>query len=261
MIIDSLTHVTPDGRWFATRHDASVDRLLREMDKAGTDKAVVVALADHIENNFVARTCASHADRLIAGASINPAKCGSAKQAAAEARALLSDGEFRVLKLHPRWNGYDPLDPRCLGMLEEIASFPKPVPIWLDTIFRNRTCLLRKPPMDAIEELAQRFPSLRIVLLHGGGSLLLQVAELIREHPNLTIDLSLTILYYRPSSLQEDIAFVLAKRDRRAIAGSDFPEFCQSEYISAIQRAASDQALSEEKITGVLGRNLSHLLE
>ena len=34
MIIDSLTHITPDGRWFSTSHDASIDRLLRELDGA-----------------------------------------------------------------------------------------------------------------------------------------------------------------------------------------------------------------------------------
>ena len=40
MIIDSLTHVTPNGQWFSTSHDASEVRLLREMDEAGVDKAV-----------------------------------------------------------------------------------------------------------------------------------------------------------------------------------------------------------------------------
>ncbi len=53
MIIDSLTHVTPDGRWFNTSHDAREARLLQEMDAAGVERAVVVALAGFIPNEFV----------------------------------------------------------------------------------------------------------------------------------------------------------------------------------------------------------------
>ena len=53
MVIDSLTHLTPDGRWFSTAFDASEHRLLEEMDGAKVDKCVVVALAGFIGNDFV----------------------------------------------------------------------------------------------------------------------------------------------------------------------------------------------------------------
>ena len=260
MIIDSLTHVTPDGRWFSTSCDASETRLLREMDKAGVDKAVVVALAGYIDSDFVARMCARYPDRLIPGASINPVAYPTPEQAAIETRALLSDGRFAVLKLHPRLNGYDPLDARCLATLEEISSFARPLPIWLDTLFRHKGGLLSKSPVDTIQELAWRFSRLQFVLLHAGGSLLLQIAELVREYPNLTIDLSLTLLYYEHSSLEQDVAFVLGKRDRRTIVGSDFPEFTPSEYVNAVRRITSSAGLPEEKATRVLGANLHALL-
>ena len=260
MIIDSLTHVTPDGHWFSTSYDASEDRLLREMDKAEVDKAVVVALAGYIENDFVAQVCARHPDRLIPGASINPVAYSTPEQAAIAAKALLSDGRFAILKLHPRLNGYDPLDPRCLAVLEEVSSFSKPIPIWLDTLFRNKGCLLTKPPVDTIQELAWRFNGLYFVLLHGGGSLLLQIAELVGEYPNLTIDLSLTLLYYEHSSLEQDVAFVLGRRDRRTIVGSDFPEFTPSEHVNAVRRITSSAGLLEVKATRVLGANLHAML-
>ena len=49
LIIDSITHVTPDGQWFQTHYDASELRLIQEMESAGVARAVVVALAGYSE--------------------------------------------------------------------------------------------------------------------------------------------------------------------------------------------------------------------
>lgn len=259
MIIDSLTHVTPNGRWFDTPHDASVDRLLREMDKANIDKAVVVALADYIENDFVLNICKNYNDRLIPGLSINPASYSSSEKAILAIRSLINNEEFVVLKLHPRLNGYDPLDLRCLSILEEIASHPKPMHLWLDTLFRNDRCLLKKGLIDTIHELAFRFPDIQFILLHGTGPNLLELSELVGRFDNLIIDLSLTLLYYNNSSISADIQFILQKRDQRTIVGSDFPEYKPLEYINMIKGLASEAGCSQKNIDNVLGHNLLRL--
>lgn len=260
MIIDSLTHITPDGRWFNTSHDASVERLLREMDKACIDKAVVVALAGYIENSFVTKICRQHSDRLIPGASLDPSGYSSSKEVVKAVKDILCNGEFAVLKLHPGLNGYDPLDKRCLSALEEIASFSEPIPIWLDTLFRSPKYLLQKSPVDTIQELSFRFKNLQFVLLHSLGSQILQLAEITRLFQNLTLDLSLTMLYYTFSSVQEDIKFVLLKRDLVTIAGSDFPEFTPIEYLQKFSEYATQIKLSEEKYKNIIGNNLINLL-
>lgn len=260
MIIDSLTHVTPDGRWFKTQHDASLKRLLLEMDDAGVDKAVVVALDGYIENTFVAKVCAQHSDRLIPGASLNPAECSSAEDARVKTRNLLSNGDFSVLKLHPRLNGYDPLDSRCLAVLEEVACQDRPIPIWLDSVFRGARCTLRKPPMDIIHELAVRFDKIDFVLLHGAGSELMQLAEMCGVLHNITIDLSLTLLYYQPSSVDLDLRYVLSHRNRKTIAGSDFPEYMPSQYMSRVRKLATSAGCTEDKIGDVIGQNLERIL-
>ncbi|MDH5298448.1 MAG: amidohydrolase, partial [Desulfobulbaceae bacterium] len=213
MKIDSLTHVTSDGDWYGTGHDASLDRLLREMDKASMDKAVVVAMAGYIPNDYVFRVCSNHADRLIPGASLNPCSHAKPEQAACEAESVLGCDDFPVLKLHPRMNGYDPLDERCLALLETLRS--RKVKVWLDSIFRNGKCLMSKPPVDTMHTLLQTFPDVDFVLLHGGGPLLLQMAELLTGHPNLTLDLSLTINQYRHTSISNDILYILNKREMR----------------------------------------------
>lgn len=258
VILDSLTHVTLDGRWFATKHDASEKELLRQLDGSGVQRAVVVALAGHIENSFVLDVCRRHPDRFLACASFNPAAYGSPAEVRKNLHEQLAGGEYRALKLHPRLNRYDPLDPRCLEALEGVASLEKPLPVWLDTLFYFRGGQLRKPVVDTIHELVGRFPSLKFVLLHGGGTWILQVAEAIRDCPNAFLDLSFTMMRYRSSSIAADIRYLLGSFDQRVIFGSDFPEFSVGNSLETFREIAT--TISSEKCANILGKNLSRVL-
>jgi predicted TIM-barrel fold metal-dependent hydrolase len=258
MIVDSLTHVTPDGRWFNTTMDASEHELLRQLDRFAVQRAVVVALAGHIENQFVHDVCQRHSDRLLACASFNPAAHKSLADVRKDLRAQLLGHEYKALKLHPRLNRYDPLDPRCLEVLDGVSSLEKPLPVWLDTLFYFRGGQLRKPLVDTIHELVGRFPSLTFVLLHGGGSWILQVAEAIRDCPNAFLDLSFTMTRYRSSSIAADLRYILENFDRRVIFGSDFPEVSIGSALETFREVAS--GISSEKCTNILGGNLSKIL-
>ncbi|MFX1491041.1 MAG: amidohydrolase family protein [Promethearchaeota archaeon] len=258
MIIDSLTHVTPNGHWFSTSHDASETRLLREMDEVGVEKAVVVALAGYIENDFVTQLCARHPDRLLPGASINPLAYTKQKQSVHKIKALVSEGNFVALKLHPRLNKYDPLDLRCLAVLEAIATGDSLLPIWLDTYLRYRGGVLQKPPVDTIHELVSRFPSLNFLLLHSCGTDIMRLAEAIRDCPNAFLDISYTMQRYRESSVEIDLKYLLKNFDQKMVFGSDFPEISLSDAIATFNSLGLD--LPPEIRARVLGENLRHIL-
>jgi predicted TIM-barrel fold metal-dependent hydrolase len=258
MLFDSLTHVTADGRWFGTVHNASEGELLRQLDDVRAEKAVVVALAGHIENGFVLEVCRRHSDRLIPCASFNPAAHPDAKKAASELRAELKESPYRALKLHPRLNRYDPLDPRCLAVLEELASWEEPVPVWLDTLFYFRGGQLRKPPVDTIHQIVGQYPGLQFVLLHGGGTWLPHVAEAVRDCPNAFLDISFTLQRYASSSLLADLRYVLSSLDQRVIFGSDFPEIAIRSALETFRKMTD--GIPEEKCANVLGRNLTKIL-
>ena len=258
MIFDSLTHVTPNGRWFDSKLDAGEDELIRQLDEARVERAMVVALPDHIENRFVLKTCQGHPERLVPCAAFNPAKFANANEVKVRAREELKDAPYKALKLHPRLNRYDPLDPLCLAMLEEIALWSNPLPIWLDTLFFHRGGHPRKPVVETIHELVGRFPSLQFVLLHGGGSWILQVAEAIRDCPNAFLDLSFTLHRYRGSSLDADLRYLVNTFDRRLIFGSDFPEVGVGTALKDFHELAD--GIPAEKCAKVLGGNLSRIL-
>jgi len=228
------------------------------MDVAHVERAVLVGLPGYIDNRFVLEVCKRHRERLIPCASFNPAAYATPAEAASHLRTELAGSEYRAVKLHPRLNRYDPLDPRCLAILEELASWRSPLPVWLDTLLYYRGGTNRKPLVDALHEIVGRFPSLTFVLLHGGGSWILQLAEAIRDCPNAFLDLSFTLTRYRSSSLAVDLSYLANTFDRRLIFGSDFPEVDIQSALAAFDEIAG--GLPPDKRANVLGGNLNKIL-
>jgi predicted TIM-barrel fold metal-dependent hydrolase len=259
MIIDSLTHITPDGKWFSTSYDSSLENLLRGMDKCGVERAVVVALDGYIKNEFILRTCEEHSSRLIPGASINPASFNGPSEAALQAKKLLSSGKYTVLKLHPRLHKYDIFDSRFLCILEEVEKADMKVHVWLDTLLYYRDARLAKPPVGSIHDLVARFPSIKFVLLHGCGSEVLRLADAIRDCENTLLDISYTLSRYKGSSVDLDLAFLFKNFDQRIVFGSDFPEVSVQQAITDFD--ALTKKLSSHKRNAILHKNLSELLE
>ncbi len=253
-LFDSLVHATADGSWLGTnRYDAGLNRLLDEMGRAGVARACLVAIADYVDNNTVARFAAEHPDRFVPVGSINPVSYATPSEAAAAVAHLKTEG-FRGLKLHPRLNGYNPLDEKAISAVR--AAGEEGLVLFLDTLFRQPAVATRHPA-DLIDELATRCPTTTIILLHGGGSALLQVADVVCAHPNLILDLSFTLIRYQGSSLDADIRYVLRTFDRRTIVGSDFPEMTPMQMLARFADFAND--LTDEKRANVLHDNLAKL--
>ena len=251
---DSLVHITPDGRWFNTSFDASESRLLREMDHAGVERAVVVALAGVIDNAFVIDACRRHGDRLIAGASLDPVSAAPA-EIAARARGEVRDARVRVLKLHPRLNRYDLLDARVFGLLDELASWDAPPLVWIDSLLFPKGVVMQQTPIASVRILAERYPALRFLLLHGGGANALAFYEAIASLPNVMLDLSYSVNRYAGTSLSMDHRFLIERFDRRTVWGSDFPEVSLPDATRAFETLAA--GLPPDKVDNVRYRTLA----
>jgi predicted TIM-barrel fold metal-dependent hydrolase len=251
---DSIVHATSDGLWLGkSRHDASVRRMLHEMDRAEIDCACLVGIADFIPNEFVLETADLYPDRLIPIAGLNPAAYQT-PVAAAAAVAELADRRFAGIKLHPRLNEYDPLDARCLAAID--AAGGHGLPVFLDTMFRQASRATRSPA-EIVDAIAVSCRSTRIVLLHGGAAALLDLFELVRMHAHLLLDLSCTILRYAGSSLDADLRFVMTGLDQRVCIGSDFPEYTPADAFARTEELFD--GLPTEKRERILFSNLADL--
>jgi predicted TIM-barrel fold metal-dependent hydrolase len=253
---DSLTHVTADGSWLGTtRHDARCERLIAELDRCAPARACLVAIAGVIDNETVLAATRRHPDRFVPIGSINPAALGSEGEIA-DAVALLAKQGCAGLKLHPRLNGYDPLHVKVIRALRVAGDAG--LIVFLDTLFRQAERATRNAP-DLIDALAVAAPHTKIVLLHGGGSQVLAVSEVVAAHPNLVLDLSFTIHRFSGSSMDDDLRFLLRTFDRRMVVGSDFPEYEPLATRDRVHQLC--EGLPPVKAANVLSANLERLFQ
>lgn len=172
--------------------------LLRFLDAEGIARAGLVnyvspdVMGFTVEaNDWMARYIHGHTDRLIGFGSVHPRLT---RDAGAEVERLAALG-IRALKVHPphqlvRANEYlDGLAPQA-ALYERAAALGLPVMVHTGTsVFpgaRNRFA----DPM-AVDDVAVDFPTLRIVLAHGGRPLYMETCFfLVRRHPNVWMDVS-----------------------------------------------------------------------
>jgi len=251
---DSLVHITADGSWPGRRDTAAdLGTLLAAMDQASVARACLVSIAGVTPNNLIESAYRQHPERFIPVGSANPGAAGEPAQAAEEVRRLAERG-FAGVKLHPRFNRYDPLDPRCLAAIE--AAGRSGLVVFLDTLFRQPGRATRAVA-DVVDALIQVSPSPRLLLLHGGGSAILDLFELGRMHDNLVLDLSFTLFRYRGSSVDQDLAFMCRELDQRLVVGSDFPEFTPAQAFERLDEITA--GLSKDKRDNITAGNLTRL--
>jgi predicted TIM-barrel fold metal-dependent hydrolase len=250
---DSLVHVTADGAWIGGRkHDASAERLLAELGRCAPWRACLVAIADYIDNQTVLQAAKLRPGRLVPIGSINPVSSGNEPEVARRVGELSAAG-FAGLKLHPRLNGYDPLDRRVVAAMR--AAGAAGLVVFLDTLFRQpRVTTLAAP--DVVDALAVACPETTIICLHGGGAQLLAMSEVVAAHANLVLDISFSVLRYAGSSLDVDLRYLLRTFDRRIVIGSDFPEYLPFDTLMRVENLSEgiDAARHENVLCGNLTR-------
>ncbi len=254
-LFDSLTHVTADGSWFGERSlDASLPTLIRQMDASGAYRAVLVAIAGYVDNGYTLRTAQAHPGRLVPVAGLNPAVLATTRRVAAVVKQIKQQG-FAGIKLHPRLNGYDPLDAKCVAAIE--AAGEHGLVILLDTLFRRQGLATRHAP-DVIDFLAAACPETKMLLLHGTGPTMMELYEIVRCNDHLLLDLSYTLLRYRGSSrLDADMHFLMKSTDQLVTVGSDFPEYTLEATVARIRELT--EGIEPHRVDNVTHRNLERL--
>jgi predicted TIM-barrel fold metal-dependent hydrolase len=197
---ESLAFIT-QGRRDLDRYaeiERSPDALLRYFDEQEIEAGCLInyvapdtlGLSENV-NDWVARYCAAHRDRLIAVGSVHPR---FSRDGYRDARRLFDSG-IRMIKLHPPHqlfsaNAHLTGNETLAGIYRAAEEAGVPVMIHTGTsIFpsaRNRYA----DPM-AVDDVAVDFPKLRIVLAHSGRPLYGETAFfLARRHPNVFLELS-----------------------------------------------------------------------
>jgi predicted TIM-barrel fold metal-dependent hydrolase len=253
-LFDSLTHITGDGSWLGEKRcDASLPKLLEDMDDADVQRACLVAIADYVDNDVVIETARMHPKRFVPIAGLNPSRLPTLRRVEAAIADLAARG-FAGIKLHPRLNGYDPLDAKSVTAFEAAAKHG--LVVLLDTLFRQRGLATRNAP-DTIDWLTNACPDTHILLLHAGGPSMLDLFEIVRANPNLMIDFSFTIMRYAGSRLELDMRYFFETTDQLATIGSDFPEYSPRQMLARFKTLTAN--LEPHRLENITHRNLERL--
>lgn len=221
-------HFSDDFRTQASRArgDVEVDLTVRWEDYAATaegcDKTIVFGGKAKLSGLWVpdheiAAYVATHPDRLIGFLSVDPTQPGWQDELIEGHQDL----KLKGIKLLSMYAGFKPND-RSLDYLWEYAT-KHALPVLLHT----GTTFVAQAPLECtlprlLDDVATRFPHVKMILAHLSHPYEGECAVTIRKHPNVYADCS--ALHYRPFQLYHSLMLVQEYGVwNKVLFGTDYP--------------------------------------
>jgi predicted TIM-barrel fold metal-dependent hydrolase len=170
-----------------------------------------------VDDQYVADYVAAHPQSLIGFLSIDPTQPGWQEE--------LRDGHVQLglkgIKLLPMYAGFRPDDRK----LDELWAYAhdNSLPVLLHT----GTTFVAQAPLDCtlprrLDEVATRFPGVKMILAHLGHPYEGECVAVIRKHQNVYADIS--ALHYRPFQLYHSLMLVQEYGVwHKVLFGTDYP--------------------------------------
>lgn len=241
----------------------SVDELLRVMDEAGVDRAVLLGwywetpATCAAQNRFYAECVRAHADRLSAFATVHPRAGGPATLEMV--RRAQGEGLIGLGELSPHSQGFGVDDPVFADLLALAGELGWPVNLHVtDPASRPYPGRVETPLVDFVH-LARAYPQTRFILAHWGGlPARAEDRETLAKLGNVYYDTAASPLIYGNAIWPEALRVCGADR---VLFGSDYPLnlYPHSEVAPELARFVAE-ACAGGADAGVMGRNAVNLL-
>jgi predicted TIM-barrel fold metal-dependent hydrolase len=129
---------------------------------------------------------------------------------------------FEGLKLHPRLQEFKVMSDAVVRLAKEAGKMN--IPVLIDA-FPDGTHLMQGfNPLD-YATLANTCPETTFIWAHMGGHYVIDFMMLAKRLNNVWMDTSYSLLYYRGSSITDDLAYAMkSMRFKRILYGSDYPD-------------------------------------
>lgn len=277
MIIDFHCHILPPD--FIGRHEelskrdatyaalfpdgggriADVDSLLRDMDRAGVDHAVVMgfgwtdAEVAAAANDYVIAAATSYQDRISAFASVNPAW---GDEAVSEARRCLDAGAVGIGELHADTQGLDISDRTVMEpIMELLRERSAPITVHASEPVGHVYPGKGQTTPEKLLRFVSHFPDNRIVLAHLGGGLPFYAAmpEVGRALSNVWYDTAALPYLYDSPAITATVATAGA---HKILFGTDYPLLGHRRVLEHVRSARLDS----HDLNAILGDNAASLL-
>ena len=249
LYFDSCTHPTLNGEWTRGQRGIGFQDLASIRLEIPNYHALAIGLPGigSYEHSAFKRECDTWGFEAIAAiTTLEPLKTEREFE-------TISKLGFRGIKIHPRLLGSN----RDLTYLSRLFSLCDEFGLVCLLCTYEADAPGQMPTTDPFYQICAALndvPSVRLILMHGGGSRLLQFAALSRHSETILIDLSFTIIDEMTRALDPSIRDLMTKLDHRICVGSDSPESDILQVFQRIQDIAF--TLDAQKRKNILSANL-----
>jgi uncharacterized protein len=239
------------------------DAYMKAMD--AVEKCVVFGLKGrhtgvYVPNEYVAAFAARAPDKIIGFMAIDPTDADFVDDFEHSHTGL----KLKGVKLGPIYANFDPTDRRLDFLYQQCQRRHIPILFHMGTTFCRFAPLKFSRPY-LIDEVATRFPDLKIVMAHLGHPWEAEAIVTIRKHPNVYCDIS--ALFYRPWQLYNSL--ILAQEYAvmpKLLFGSDYPVTTPEESFAGLKglnrmvEGTNLPRVSETRLDEVIERDSLSLL-
>ena len=234
-------------------------------DNAPFERVIVFGLKARrtgywVPDDYVAEFDAHAPDKLIPFAGCDPTQ----PEYLEELRHALVGLGMAGVKMGPIYAGFDPRDPRCDPVYAHCQAHGLPIVFHSGTTFDTMAPLGFSRPW-LFDEVAMKYPELRMVLAHVGHPFCDECLVVIRKHPHVYADIS--AIFYRPWQFYNTL--IIAQEygvTHKLLFGTDYPFAKAQESIDGLRDVneiigqSGLPRVSDETIEGILHRDSLSLL-
>ena len=149
-------------------------------------------------NDATATFVAAYPERLIGFMSLHPQAPGCLE----ELERCRGDLGLKGVKLGANYQIFDPLEPRALSIYAEAERHGLPLMLHQGTSPVREAPIRYADPL-LVDEIAIRYPDLKVIMAHLGHPWQVNTCVVVRKHANVFADLSAN--FYRPYSFWEQM--------------------------------------------------------
>ena len=153
---------------------ASVSELLRDMDRAGVEKCVLLGWywenqeTCDLQNSWYLKWMAAHPDRLLGFATVQPA---AGEKAMLALRNALDHGCCGIGELFPAAQGFALNGAEFRSVIKLAIEFGVPMNLHVTDPLLTSAAVTKPTPLHEFIQLAKSFPKAKLILSHWGGGL------------------------------------------------------------------------------------------
>jgi len=213
-----------------------------------------------VPNEYVADYVSRDPERLVGFGAVDP----SAPGAIDELERIKHDLGLAGCKLGPIYQDVDPLGSEFLRVCEALERLELPMMIHQGTTFARAGSLLQARPI-LLDEIALRFPELRIVIAHMGHPFFEEAIAVVRRHPHVYADVSALVSrrWLLWNALVQAVEYGVV---HKLLFGTDFPFFTARQTMDGLRSVTGAAfgpdlpAIDPDVVEGIIHRDSLALL-